>query len=300
MSNEMSAWKTLLNGLKAVLDIIRKRIEKLGADVAQTQYDVKHIDPKNIPDMYYAEDRDASETVYHKIPIEFIPDGLWDELDGRLSSCMASSDPSGTGSFSMNRKSGTRVGAYSHAEGDNTAALARGSHAEGSDTIASGYGSHAEGDKTIASGYVSHTEGYNTTASASGSHAEGYDTTASGYGSHAEGDKTTASGNYSHAEGYNTIAKHKSTHACGEYNLEDPSKMTRFERGTYAVIVGNGTSDTKRSNAHTLDWSGNAWFAGTVEGTGIILKSSTKGSSKRFLVTVDDTGTLSATEVTTT
>ena len=32
----------------------------------------------------------------------------------------------------------------------------------------------------------------------------------------------------------------------------------------YAHIVGNGTSDTARSNAHTLDWQGNAWFAGDV------------------------------------
>ena len=31
--------------------------------------------------------------------------------------------------------------------------------------------------------------------------------------------------------------------------------------------MGKGTSDTKRSNAHTLDWNGNAWFAGNVTGT---------------------------------
>jgi hypothetical protein len=29
--------------------------------------------------------------------------------------------------------------------------------------------------------------------------------------------------------------------------------------------MGNGTSDTARSNAHTIDWDGNAWFAGDVE-----------------------------------
>lgn len=33
---------------------------------------------------------------------------------------------------------------------------------------------------------------------------------------------------------------------------------------TYAHIVGNGTSDTARSNAYTLDWQGNGTFAGTV------------------------------------
>lgn len=38
--------------------------------------------------------------------------------------------------------------------------------------------------------------------------------------------------------------------------------------GNYAHIVGNGTS-TKRSNAHVLDWSGNAWFAGDVYANGV-------------------------------
>lgn len=35
-------------------------------------------------------------------------------------------------------------------------------------------------------------------------------------------------------------------------------------RGIYANIIGNGTSDDERSNAHTLDWAGNAWYAGDV------------------------------------
>ena len=34
--------------------------------------------------------------------------------------------------------------------------------------------------------------------------------------------------------------------------------------GDYSHIVGNGTSNTSRSNAYTLDWSGNGTFAGTV------------------------------------
>lgn len=123
------------------------------------------------------------------------------------------------------------------------------------------------------------------------SFAEGYDTTASGWGSHAEGESTTASGEKSHAEGYCTKASSVSQHVEGKYNIEDFS-------GTYAHIVGNGTADDARSNAHTLDWSGNAWFAGTIEGKAIILPSSTEGSTKRFKITVDDSGTITATEVT--
>ena len=36
------------------------------------------------------------------------------------------------------------------------------------------------------------------------------------------------------------------------------------EYGPYAHIVGNGNSDTDRSNAYTLDWNGNAWYQGDV------------------------------------
>lgn len=121
------------------------------------------------------------------------------------------------------------------------------------------------------------------------SHAEGIDTTASGESSHSEGNNTTASGFYSHAEGNNTIASGNSSHVQGKFNIEDSS-------GTYTHIVGNG-SNRARSNAHTIDWSGNAWFAGTVEGTALIIPSSTEGSTKKFKITVDDSGTLTATEV---
>ena len=41
---------------------------------------------------------------------------------------------------------------------------------------------------------------------------------------------------------------------------------TAYHRGKYAHVVGNGTYN-KRSNAHTLDWEGNAWFAGDVQAT---------------------------------
>ena len=142
-------------------------------------------------------------------------------------------------------------------------------------------------DTTI--GNYSFAEGVDTTASGYCSHPEGFDTTASGDYSHAEGFDTTASGNYSHAEGYGTKASSLYQHVHGKYNIEDTSN-------TYAEIVGNGEPH-ENSNAHTLDWSGNAWFAGTVEGTALILPSSTADSTKKFKITVDDSGTLKATEV---
>ena len=117
-------------------------------------------------------------------------------------------------------------------------------------------------------------------------------TLASGYVSHAEGDSTTASGKKSHVEGDKTIAASDYQHVQGKYNIKDADNK-------YAHIVGNGADSASRSNAHTLDWNGNAWYAGTVEGTAMIIKSSTANSTKRFKITVDDSGTLSATEVTT-
>lgn len=149
----------------------------------------------------------------------------------------------------------------SHAEGSNTIASGVSSHAEGSDTTASGIYSHAEGASTTASGENSHSEGKYTTASGESSHAEGDNTTASAYCSHAEGNCTTASGENSHAEGASTIASSQNQHVQGKYNIEDLN-------GTYAHIVGNG-EDGKNSNAHTLDWKGNSWYAGKLsqEGT---------------------------------
>ena len=147
------------------------------------------------------------------------------------------------------------IGIYSVAEGDRTTASGECSHTEGAETTASGGYSHAEGGGTTASGRYSHAEGGGTTASGYTSHAEGDNTIASGEASHAEGAETTASGLYSHAEGFYTIASSSYQHVQGEFNIEDTSR-------TYAHIVGNGTSDTARSNAHTLDWQGNAWYKG--------------------------------------
>ena len=129
--------------------------------------------------------------------------------------------------------------------------------------IASGYFSHAEGCDTIASGGRSHAEGNFTTASGQYAHSEGHSTTASGQSAHAEGSYTTASGINSHAEGYRTITSGKNQHVQGAYNIDDID-IDGKALNTYAHIVGNGTSNTKRSNAHTVDWNGNAWFSGDV------------------------------------
>lgn len=217
----------------------------------------------------------STEIVLKKIDEEFIPDNVL-HFKNEINNKLDSKNPNAFGSFSMGRKYPSVIGENSYAAGLTTIASGNASHAEGKDTTASGSASHAEGGGTTASGVNSHSEGYGTTASGFYSHAEGRNTTASGESSHAEGEGTIASSSYQHVQGY--------------YNLEDTANK-------YAHIVGNGDGPF-RSNAHTLDWSGNAWYAGTVEGKALILPSSTENSTKKFRITVDDSGAITATEVT--
>ena len=139
---------------------------------------------------------------------------------------MDKENPTGTGSFSLNRSEYGTIGDYSFAAG------------------------------------------LSTTASGTVAHAEGWGTSAYGEGAHAEGSITEAFGEFSHVEGCATIASSKYQHVQGTYNIEDSDDV-------YAHIVGNGYSETiadddglhttdYRSNAHTLDWSGNAWYAGDI------------------------------------
>ena len=121
---------------------------------------------------------------------------------------------------------------------------------------ATGGSSYALGTGAIASEMDAHSFGTNTKATERYAIAIGHDTTASGNTSYAEGNKTIASGMTSHAEGSNTIASGQNQHVQGRFNIEDTMNK-------YADIVGNGTA-TAPSNAYTLDWDGNAWFAGEV------------------------------------
>ena len=154
-------------------------------------------------------------------------DSSLDTVASGLSDKMDKSNPEGTGSFSMNRLSPSTVGPKSH----------------------------AEGDMGTASGDDSHAEGFMTVASGDDSHSEGVMTTASGDAAHAEGSNAVAGGLVSHAEGYYTKASSDYQHVSGKFNVEDNAD-------TYAEIIGNGTADNARSNARTLDWSGNETIAG--------------------------------------
>lgn len=155
-------------------------------------------------------------------------------------------------------------GASSFAEGNGTIASGRASHAEGAkvtvnsvlySTTAEGDYSHAEGLGTLAIGEAAHSEGELATSSGRCSHAEGRETTASGFASHAEGNKTSATGDGSHAQNIGTIASGHSQTVIGRYNVDDQAA---------ALVIGNGITDSSRSNALTVSWMGDVNAAGSV------------------------------------
>ena len=67
--------------------------------------------------------------------------------------------------------------------------------------------------------------------------------------------------------------------------------------GKNLFVIGNGTMWNERHNAFEVDWDGNVWAQGSLEGTALILKSSTAGSEKRFVIRVNDEGQLSAQDI---
>ncbi len=96
---------------------------------------------------------------------------------------------------------------------------------------------------------------------------EGPYSTAIGFGGHTSADALGSIAmcggeclaSFTVAMGNCTVASGTDQFVQGKYNVKDTGSK-------YVHIIGNGTSDTARSNAHTVDWNGNAWFAGDVEG----------------------------------
>ena len=154
------------------------------------------------------------------------------------------------GNYSHAEGRSTANGAYSHTEGYFTRALSDYSHAEGWSSEASGNHSHAEGSLTIASGEKSHAEGYQTTASGECSHSEGFN--------------TTASGDYCHTEGYEICASNFASHAGGKYNAVMTDGGSNSNTTGTAFVIGNGTRDTSRSNAFSVQYNGTVAAMSTI------------------------------------
>ena len=106
-------------------------------------------------------------------------------------------------------------------------------------------------------GKYSFVEGVNCAVSDTGGHAEGKSTRVSGAYGHAEGENTLSNGGCSHAQNMGTIAQGNYQTAMGKWNVVDYGNL-------YGLIIGNGTADDARSNALTVDWSGNIVAAGNI------------------------------------
>lgn len=198
----------------------------------------------------------AYERIYERVNFKDLPDettpidavnlakvetGI-EALDTRiveLDANKADSSIYASGYVSLGRKSGTEIGDASAAIGDTCTASGRTSFSTGSLCVSSGNCAFSSGASCKATGHLSH----------------------------AEGSSCIASGHFSHAEGMGTIAGGECQHAQGKYNIEDTENK-------YACIVGAGRTIKIRKNIYTLDWQGNAVFAGDVtDGKGVSLTS---------------------------
>lgn len=207
---------------------------------------------------------DASEIDYDNTVSGLVATDVQEAIDEIVASSgsdpnkMDKSNPTGTGSFSLNRGTGGQIGDYSTAEGKDCLATQQYAHAEGFMTQALDESAHAEGNGTVANGARAHAEGL----------------------------ETIASGSNSHAEGLNTKASSAHQHVSGKYNVEDTLDI-------YAEIIGNGTADNARSNARTLDWNGNETIAGDLYFNGGANPLSTQLAAKAdppSAITQDQTG----------
>ena len=192
-------------------------------------------------------------------------------------------------------------GSQAHAEGQLTEASGTASHAEGFNTRSIGVYSHSEGYQTVALGTEAHAEGRSeeltdkttsaeiedawlngttpknfSAAVGTASHVEGTNNVVlSNYG-HAEGLKNIikANGSQAHVEGYDNVASHGGAHveglrntSCGDWSHVQGKYNAP---GNFAHVVGGGTGTaaSQRKNIHTIDWNGNAEFAGSVKSKG--------------------------------
>jgi hypothetical protein len=149
------------------------------------------------------------------------------------------------------------VGIYSVATGLDTKATDIAATALGRRTTASELHATALGFETTASGNSATAMGDTTTASGFAATAMGRNTTASGSYATATGFATTASGTDATAMGTNTTAATDHSLSTGAFN----SANHPFSDGTL-FVVGNGTSDTDRSDALVLDDQGNLTVSG--------------------------------------
>lgn len=84
---------------------------------------------------------------------------------------------------------------------------------------------------------------------------------------------------FSTVDGAYTKAMSHCQRVFGKYNIPD-------EKNEYVDIVGNGTSENNRSNAYTLDWKGNATYAGWGDFSSVKIRDA-KNPANKFEISTD-------------
>lgn len=155
------------------------------------------------------------------------------------------------------------IGSNAYSSGSYSTAIGYLSKAQNQGSIACGQRTNATATGSIAIGYGADNTSL-LTASGQGSTAIGYSTPnnqiiSSGLSSVAIGSGATATSTNSIAFGDNVNSGVENQTVLGKYNIA----QTSADETKYGLIFGNGTADA-HANAFTLDWTGNATFAGTV------------------------------------
>ena len=221
--------------------------------------------------------------VVHKLDFKYLPDDVAtinyvdDKIDDITEIKMDKNNPVGTGSFSMN-KSECQVGDYSSSLGLGTISGRKSQNVNGE------YNSYEppyvittinSTDKiTFKRLYYSNSYELDLVSGEIKLVNPSYISAVNSTSSNRIDNKYVIANNGSGAVMYYlTFGKQMGTNTDGSFYVSplDGGTFTKYtpdarykERGDYVYIVGNGTSDTARSNAHTLDWEGNAWYQGDV------------------------------------
>lgn len=161
---------------------------------------------------------------------------------------------------------------HSHAEGKSNTISGQNSHAEGLSNTVGGDNAHAEGKSNTIKGNYSHVEGESNTETDNGTYISG------SHHNHLEGYQNVirpminnGGADYGHIEGHGNIIEDdsdsvpESVHVGGRGNIGKYSYQTVIGKYNATTdkpfIIGKGTADNARSNAFTVDWSGNVDIA---------------------------------------
>lgn len=144
---------------------------------------------------------------------------------------------------------------------------------EGEDSVSCGKGNTVTGKfagsggrNNNTSGDYAYTNGFGNTASATCAVSMGNQCKSTQNGAVSWGSRTVANAQYQTARGISNI----------------PDTPDNNGKGKYVDIVGNGNSNNP-SNAYTLDWQGNGWFAG-----GVYVGGTSQSGGAQKLVTATD------------